>query len=348
MIIGGCYCHRLVFATFLCTTFNCVGKIFARTEVNCKIKETVKGTKFCEFPFGVDITEPGAIFTTPRNEDVQGLKFSEKMFVHYLPEDIAASFPNLKTITANQCSLESLSSRNFRGLRKLHALSVSFNHIRILDEDTFNDLENLEDLNLIFNKISSLPPKIFAKLTKLRELELEKNQLTHLDAKIFENNRMLEKLDITDNHLQSLEPGIFDSLIYLEFLWLFGNEISKLPPNIFDHCTRLEVLFLSENKITDIPPNLLRNLTKLEEISFSGNPLKIVDFAIFGNNKNLSLIKVENLGDIEIRNIEKVDQLKRLKLVDFEKNSCIDKIYQKASIGELKNDVKANCTKKTS
>lgn len=312
------------------------------------LQPEIRVTKSCEMPDSTRITQQNVVFTNQKNYDVKKLYIVDAKAVQYLPEDISTPYPNLVSIEVMRCGLKSVSNSNFRLLGKLIWLDLSKNSlITLSDEQTFDDLVKLEYLNLGSNKITSVHSKIFSRMIQLRYLHLENNQLTLLDSKMFANNKNMFFLRISGNKLHSLEPGTFDSLTNLAELWLYENKITNLPNNIFDKCRSLTTLLLSDNKIQSINTALLTKLTFLGKFSLAGNPLKVVDFAIFDQNKNIEEIFFERIGDIEIRNVDRISIMRKLTRVNLSKNNCIDGDYGESDnhlLSDLKTDVEAYCT----
>ena len=81
-------------------------------------------------------------------------------------------------------SIGSIDAFTFHGLN-VSEISLSDNHLTLLDKLTFQNMPNLEVLYLPFNQISQLHPEIFKGLSNLKELYLSENKLTSLDNDIF-------------------------------------------------------------------------------------------------------------------------------------------------------------------
>lgn len=65
-----------------------------------------------------------------------------------LPSGISDKFPNLECYAATANHINSVSPCNFKGLKKLKAMYLSFNYIEEIPANTFAGLESLEHLHL--------------------------------------------------------------------------------------------------------------------------------------------------------------------------------------------------------
>lgn len=298
-------------------------------------------TVYCEFSDDIHITTPSTLLN-PVNENVTLLLLGNSENVEYLPQDISAAFPNLIAIDASGCSVKTIGKPNFVGLSKLRGIILNRNQLERIDEDSFDDTADLSDINLDDNKLVDLPSKLFATVKTLDVFRIKNNQLQSIDADLFQSSKLVALLQFTDNKLKTLPSGIFDGLTELRQLWLNGNEIEDLPPHIFDDCNSLIDLDLSRNKIKIINNNWLAKLIPLQEVSFSRNPLEFIDLTIFDSNANLVMFFFNGVGTKDIRHIEKVDQMTKIKGIGLH-DTCVDGQFHEGNLNELKQSVKDKC-----
>jgi len=296
----------------------------------------------CEFNNATEITEPTTILVNPVNENVTELLLGRNKKIEFLPQDISAAFPNLRLIDAFDCSIKSINNLNFKGLNKMIKLNLERNNLETIQENSFDDMVNLRYLYMDENKITQLPSNVFQKLHNLDTLYLKTNQLTNLNADLFKNNKKIALLHISENKLQTLPSGIFQGFTLMRQIWLRSNEIVDLPSNIFDSCESLVDIDLSRNKIKNVDINLLAKLNALREISFSFNPLEFIDLAIFDKNENLVEFFFNNVVTKDIRNIEKVDLMTKIKTIGLH-DTCVDGQFHEGNLDVLKNVVKEKC-----
>lgn len=298
-------------------------------------------TVYCEFDDAIELSEPKTLSNLV-NENVTELLLQNNEKIKYLPQHLSVSFPNLIAINAYGCAVKSVNKLNFNGLTKIGNINLNKNQLETIDENSFDDAIDLGNIYLDDNKLIDLPSKVFEKLNQLNGLYVKNNQLRHLDAALFKNNKNIASLHLTDNKLQTLPSGIFDGLAKVRQLWLNGNEIENLPPHIFDDCDSLIDLDLSRNKIQIINANWLLKLIPLREVSFSRNPLNFIDLTIFDNNTNLSMFFFNGVTTKDIRHIEKVDQMTKIKGIGFH-DTCVDGQFHEGNLAELKQSVREKC-----
>lgn len=97
------------------------------------------------------------VFTIDRS--VQNLTLSWNNKIHYLPESVHESFPNLIALEAESCRIKQISRKNFRGLYRLKILRLAGNMISTIEPGLFGD--NLELKIVDLSELDSLKCKTF-------------------------------------------------------------------------------------------------------------------------------------------------------------------------------------------
>lgn len=86
--------------------------------------------------------------STPRDEAIEVLTFSDNKKISFLPLKIANEFPNLLVYVASYCSIKVVKRDHFKNLNKLQHIDLEANQIETVFEDTFIGLTYLEHINL--------------------------------------------------------------------------------------------------------------------------------------------------------------------------------------------------------
>jgi Leucine-rich repeat (LRR) protein len=94
------------------------------------------------------INIPETTILSNRDNAIGGLSLRINSKVKFLPANIYETFPSLVFISAHHCAIRWVSKNNFRNLRKLTSLDLSYNSIRKIPSDAFEDLISLEKLTL--------------------------------------------------------------------------------------------------------------------------------------------------------------------------------------------------------
>jgi hypothetical protein len=143
---------------------------------------------------------------------------------------------------------EVLSARGFTHVPKnlsviVVTLDLSRNNITEIKIDDFRTLKRVETIYLSYNQIQTLHERSFEHVYCLQELDLSYNNIVHLPHSIFSNNHNLKKLYLKKNSLQFLgdlskAQHILDSksLIYLDLSFCnisyISHESLKGLPNL--------------------------------------------------------------------------------------------------------------------
>lgn len=86
------------------------------------------------------------VFTIDRS--VQNLTLSWNNKIHYLPENVHESFPNLIALEAESCRIKQISRKNFHGLHRLKILRLAGNMISTVEPGLFGDNSELKIIDL--------------------------------------------------------------------------------------------------------------------------------------------------------------------------------------------------------
>ncbi|XP_074596656.1 uncharacterized protein LOC141851766 [Brevipalpus obovatus] len=161
----------------------------------------------------------------------------------------------------------------------LTTLSLKYNLISSINNETFSELSRLRRLYLIGNQITHVDEHAFTHLLELEYLELQNNHLTHIDAsKLFQGLLNLKSLYLSDNKLKNI--GKFTELPSLAWIDLAGNKLTKITDN-FTNLHGIETLILGQNRITQISRDAFTFKMELVELDFSFNLIRKLDPLIF-------------------------------------------------------------------
>lgn len=124
----------------------------ARIEKLIYVGFGIDSPKTCFMDRETAIESIGLTISSEIDESIEGLRFVDNKKIHFLPEKIEASFPNLVYFAAYGCSIKEISKDNFQNLTKLTFLSLALNQIEKIFSDTFEDLTSLKYLFLCKEK----------------------------------------------------------------------------------------------------------------------------------------------------------------------------------------------------
>lgn len=181
-----------------------------------------------------------------RNESVKGLDMQHNHLIEFLPVEVAEIFPNIMAYNAYNCSVKALSSDNFRNLKKIDLLDLSFNEIEFIKSGFFDDLE------------------------VLRILKLFSNEIYHVGQNAFKNLKNLQTLYLGKNDLKTIEFDI-DTLVELRNFSMPHNQLSILHEKLFENNKKLEIVWFDNNKIHTIAATFFDDLEHLRYVDFKNN-----------------------------------------------------------------------------
>ena len=190
-----------------------------------------------------------------------------------LPDDLAARFPDLRTLAAGHNGLEALP--DLGGLPRLAHLSCGYNAIAT-------------------EGVVSLP-------ASLRRLEMPQNRLLAVPPAVLDCSA-LEVLDLSGNGIVELPEGVAALARLLE-LYLDENRLSEVPEAL-SLLQRLKVLSLKRNRIgavgsggaQSIPAAVLSG-TPVQALELEGNPLR-----------KEQLMAFEGISDFSERRLRKIQK----------------------------------------
>lgn len=110
------------------------------------------------------------------NNDVSNVVFNSSRLVR-VPPAIFTSFPNIKSLSIREVSLETLDEMTFEKCGTLQHLDISGNLIKTISSQSFENCEFLETIHLNNNSLSRVEPcgNFISKLEHLRYVSMRRN-----------------------------------------------------------------------------------------------------------------------------------------------------------------------------
>lgn len=215
--------------------------------------------------------------------------------------------PNLQKLTANNCSLSTISGLEFA--KNLTHLDLGNNAIR--DIAPLSKLVNLQSLTMKQNALNDL--SALSTLNALTVLDVSNNNLTTISP--IATITGLKSLDVSNNSLE--EIASVQQLTNLEYLSIACNGISDV--NSIAACVKLTKLDISTNDISDISE--LSALDKLETFNFSYNSVtKIPEW-----DTDCALVNIDGSYN-KIKTLEPLGGLKKLNNIYMDYNKDISSV----------------------
>jgi Leucine-rich repeat (LRR) protein len=166
--------------------------------------------------------------------DVTSL-FAYNPSITFIPKSIGEFFPNLRILRITKSPLCYTEFRDYKNLKYLHTLDLSWNKIERVSQCAFHYIETLVKLNLNDNQILALSEKTLMQLPLLEEFSIRGNSITHLEFETFQNNLALREIDMSDNLLEVIEVN-FQMMKSIKVIDFQGNTCIDLR---YECCTHV-------------------------------------------------------------------------------------------------------------
>jgi Leucine-rich repeat (LRR) protein len=236
---------------------------------------------------------------------------------------------NLRSLSINDCRIQSINKGIFNSIPSLKRLSLSRNEIatlgnvsflyeyhllNILELDLsenkltkiqrgqFDGLSKIESIHIFKNLIEDIEVNAFSNMLKLKHLNLHSNRVKLIHNKIFFDKKNLETLHFYQNEIENIETIPFNTLYSLKILHLFSNKITSIKFGNFIHLVKLKELKLDKNEIGSFEANTFIGLDSLIYLDLSANKIRKIVNGAFD-----SLINVINL-DLHLNDISRIEK----------------------------------------
>lgn len=191
----------------------------------------------------------------------------------------------------SQCSTTNISDKVQQLNTKIKKFEAK-NSTSVELSKIFGKKIDFEIITLTYNGIESLQNDTFIGCENLQNLILTNDRLHAIDRNAFDGLSNLDSLALNDNQLRDLS-GRFDPLISLKYLQLSHNKIEIVDKNWFRNNLRLELLKLAHNRISSFGDNTVSHL-------------KIRSIFIFGNSNLTTLNQINSFNiNVDKTSIEK-------------------------------------------
>ncbi|KAK9509987.1 hypothetical protein O3M35_004866 [Rhynocoris fuscipes] len=276
-----------------------------------------------------------------------------------ITEEDFIGLESLDTLLLMNNRIVELHPNTFRQTPKLRELSLSFNKISAIDLEAFTDVQDsLESLEVSFGLYQEEFPEIYLKPLKslvwsslytfknLQYLNLDGNRITHIPGGVFHSNihkelkdirisynhlsiprdafqnTKLERVDLSNNDFVVVPSGALGEVGFtLRLLDVSYNQIEHVDATMFPETPLLTGLNLCYNKLTTLADNVFDPLTGLLRLELCGNRLRTNYKALLNR---LSSLRELNLGEVGLRSLPALPQLRHLVSLNLSSNALTD------------------------
>ncbi|XP_018576955.1 protein artichoke [Anoplophora glabripennis] len=203
------------------------------------------------------------------------------------PPESLQPLRKLKTLDLHGNQIKDLKRNQFKGLRDVEVLDLSYNVIPKVDASHLADLTKLGWLNVSHNSLTEITRGAFARNTVLKVLNMSFNKIKRMDQSTFRGMRFLRRLYLSDNLISDVGRGTFGSLKRIGTIDLARNLIKKIDYQMFYQLNFIEALDVSENQVTEIQKLAFKDLY-LTHINLSKNNISKIETGSFENCANIT------------------------------------------------------------
>ncbi|XP_034933907.1 chaoptin [Chelonus insularis] len=208
---------------------------------------------------------------------VEALGLMSNRLVSIGEKSLVSMSSTLRSLDLSYNSLEEISFKALRGLKKLNWLNMHSNHITSLDGDWDQVSETLTNGFFGENCIAEIP-RVLSRFHNLVWLNLDDNNIVDVPESSLPKN--IRTLSLNNNLLENF-PISISKLAVLSWLYLRGNSIKVLElPNL--KSSSLELIDVSDNLIESIRFLTSTNSTlHVKDLNVSSNKLSIIPAGAF-------------------------------------------------------------------
>lgn len=178
----------------------------------------------------------------------------------------------------------------------------------------------------------------------ITELVFDNQQVLFLPLNISEFFTKLARLIITDCQLISISEEDFIGLHDLTEINLSSNRLTEIKSSDFNHFVKLLKLDLSFNRIDLIENSAFHSLASLTELHLNNNLLLKLDSKMFMSSKQLKILSLHNNQITQVASNFLDYCSKHLEIFNLLNNGCIDLMFPKTTLHEIKRIFVTNCT----
>lgn len=195
----------------------------------------------------------------------------------------------LKTLDLHGNAIVELKKNQFKGMKNIDFLDMSFNQIKKIDGSHIGDLSNLGWLNLSNNAIEDLGRSIFGRNNLLKVLNLNYNRVKKIDVNTFRGMRLIRRLFLSNNNISDVGRSTFSTMTRIGTIDMSYNFIKKIDFQMFYELNYVEKIDVSHNQVTEIEKNAFKDLYHVD-ILLSHNQISKIHTNAFINCANITML----------------------------------------------------------
>jgi len=198
---------------------------------------------------------------------------------------------NTIKLTISYNSIQSLMQDSFTNLAQLKIVFLSMNGIQILGPRILCASRELIVLNLSKNEIISINSESFSCLQKLSYLYLNENKISYIDSSLFKGNSKLLLLDLSNNALKTIVHDAFKNNRLLSLVLIENNYVVLNGTSLNYFNTSFNVLDIEFCKSNETSLISYQSLPRLQKLKRNTSELIAANELVSQNRELLNVIK---------------------------------------------------------
>lgn len=169
----------------------------------------------------------------------------------------------------------------------------------VVARNGWSDISGCSLINVVITRNEEV---IISPNSTVLGVQFERSNVFAIPNAIFKAFPNLEVFDVENSGLEILEVSNFEGANNLVSFYARNNKIKHLDADIFKHAPKMQIVLVSYNQIEVVSRYFFNGATNISEAYLNGNNISSISFETF-------------------------KELSALRLLDLQKNTCIDQIF---------------------
>nr|CAI5867971.1 unnamed protein product [Callosobruchus analis] len=163
----------------------------------------------------------------------------------------------IRSLVLSDNHIRHIDSRAFESMRKLEAISLDYNDIKVWDPTWFAHAKVLHDVTITHNLLTEIPEDATSHICQILEtdslrkygsLNFDNNKILYIHPDAFKNMRTLDTVSLSNNRILELSEKVFQRFDFLMSLYMNSNELICFSNSTVRSFMGVRRLFLGENQ----------------------------------------------------------------------------------------------------
>ncbi|CAH1958283.1 unnamed protein product [Acanthoscelides obtectus] len=163
----------------------------------------------------------------------------------------------IRSLVLSDNRIRNIYPRAFESMKRLEAISLDYNSIKLFDPTWFEGARVLNDLTITHNFLTEIPEDATRHICQVLEtdtlrkygsINFDNNNILYIHPDAFRNIRTLDTVSLSNNKVLELPEKVFQQFEFLMSLYMNSNEFICFTNDTVRSFMGVRRLFLGENK----------------------------------------------------------------------------------------------------